>query len=406
MKHIAIIVAGGHSRRCGFDKLFAKQSDVLVIEKTLSVFQQSEKIDAIILVLSAFNFTKGTNLVKQFPKISKVLPGGVTRYNSVKTALDYAHARETEKARIIVHNGANPYLCISDLERGIEKAGESKNIIFGYFTPNSMKRVRGDRVIDFLDRSEIFETQTPQISDLATFKKAIRYYEKSLGNKDRRPKIREPRDEAELLHLIGELIFVHTCEPSNKKVTYASDFEVEPVSTFRPFSGKLNTNFRIGLGEDSHRFLSTFNPQKPIIIGGIPFSEAQKSFEANSDGDVVLHALCNALLSSIGDKTFDTFAADMCRSGLTDSQLYLERTQALIQEKYPEFSLINVIISLEGQYPKIAPRHDEMVTHLQKILGLKANQIGLTYTTGEGLSDFGRGLGLKCICQVFTQNPF
>ncbi len=390
MKNIAVIVAGGDSTRCGFDKLFTNNFGISVIEQTLAVFERSKKIDEIVLVLSAKNFGKGVSLREKFNKITKILLGGEKRYLSVKNAIEYLSAQENKNVRVLVHNGANNNLKQSELEAGISLAKEKKNIIFGYFTPNSIKKVVEGQVVSFLNRDEIFETQTPQISDLNTFVKAINH-KKTYSSTDISSSRRNfPRDEAELLNSINEKIFVYECDFSNKKITYSSDLEI-------------NKNMRIGTGIDSHRFTEMFDNNKPVILGGVEFPECEKTFDANSDGDVVFHALCNALLSTIGKKTLDEFADQMCKNGITNSSKYLEKTFQIIKEKYPNFKIINVVFSLECKTPKLSSRHNEIIFNLKKLLNISGKKIGLNYTSGEGLTSFGKGQGVYCLCNILVQ---
>lgn len=385
MKNIAVIVAGGSSTRCGFDKLFTDEFGVPVIEQTLSLFQEADHIDEIVLVLSVSNFAKGTDLKVKFPKIEKVIPGGAARFDSVQNAIEYLRVKNTNNVRVIVHNGANHSLKTSELEQGIALAETKKNVIFGYFSPNSIKKVSNGQVDQFLDRATIFETQTPQISDLETFVLALKTI-----NADKMSH-RLPRDEAELLALINEKIFTFECCSSNQKITFAEDFR------------QKNTEIRIGTGIDSHRFLPKFDPQKPIVLGGVSMPESEKSFDANSDGDVILHSFCNAILSAFGEKTFDEFAGKMCKSGITDSLKYVEKSFEIVRKKHPNFRINNVTFSLEGKYPKLAKRHDDIIVKLEKVLHISKEKIGLNYTTGEELTSFGKGKGVHCLCNLIVQ---
>lgn len=382
MKKIALILGAGSSQRCGFDKLFTKKFGKPVIFQTCEIFQQCEKIDVIFLVLSEKNKARieKFNLKKQFPKISKILTGGATRFLSLKKGIEALD--KNENCQIIVHNAANPNLKKTDLERGIELAEKKKNVIFGFFTKDSIKKVVDGKVVEWLNRDEIFQTQTPQISDLFTFKKAIKTISSNV----------EIRDEAELLKSIEEPIFVYECCPSNQKVTFESDFNVPKKD-----------NFRIGVGEDSHRFLKKFNPNLPVVLGGISFPESEKSFDANSDGDVIFHSICNAILSSVGEKTLDDFADEMCRNGIIDSEKYVKKSLKIAKEKFPNFEVRNLVISLECKFPKLALRHDEIVVNCAKVLGISKEKIGLAYTSGEELSDFGKGFGVRCLVEgIFT----
>ena len=81
---------------------------------------------------------------------------------------------------------------------------------------------------------------------------------------------------------------------------------------------------RVGIGQDSHRFLPE-DSAKPCVIGGIIFDE-MPGLDADSDGDVVLHAICNAITSLSGVPILGGLAIELChKNGITDSRVYLER---------------------------------------------------------------------------------
>ena len=210
-----------------------------------------------------------------------------------------------------------------------------------------------------------------------------------------------PRDEAELLSYMGEKIYIYECSTKNQKITYAHDFLVN--NNQLSVKSKIQSlNLRIGVGEDSHRFSKNFDLLNPVVLGGVKFLECEKSFEANSDGDVVFHSLCNALLSSIGEKTLDSFSDKMCKSGITDSREYVRKSLEIIYKKFPKFKILNVVISLEALIPKITHRHDKIQENVAKILAIEKNQVGLMYTTGEELSVYGKGIGVKCLVEVLV----
>ena len=416
MKNIAIILAAGKSTRCGFDKLF----ETGMIEQTLKVFETCDSINEIILVIQ-----KNQELrIKNQEKITHILCGGEERFTSLKNAIEYLQNKEPKNCRIIVHNGANPFVTAEEISEGITLSKKHKNIIFGYFSPNSIKKVQNGKVIDFLDRQEIFETQTPQISDLETFCRAVETLHCNVSNKELLPK-----DEAELLSLINEEIYTYECSTKNQKITYAHDLSlhlpplqggtkgginVHPgsiidfgISTQSPPQFPFiqgNRKWRIGLGEDSHRFTKNFNPQKPLTLGGVQLLESNLSIEANSDGDVIFHALTNALLCSIGEKTLSEFSDKMCKSGITDSWEYLKKALKIALSKHPNFKIQNINISLEVKIPKLSPHHDAIQSHIAQKLELNKSQIGLTYTSGEDLSEFGKGQGIRCLVQILAMS--
>ena len=386
MKNIAIVLAAGNATRCGGDKLF----ETGVLEQTLQVFEDCDVVDEIILVIPSRQVSRIKYFKSAFLKLESVVSGGGERYFSFLNAIDFLNNERTQNCRVLVHNGANPFVTSAEISEGVDLAQKHKNVIFGYYSPNSIKQVLDDKVVTFLDREEIFETQTPQISDLDTFDRAIKAFEKNSSGK-------LPKDEAELLALIDEELFVYACSTRNQKITFVHDLDQRLVVAENKGGG-----LRMGMGEDSHRFTSVFNSLKPLTLGGVVFSEESLSVEANSDGDVIFHALTNAVLASVGEKTLCTFSDDMCREGITDSWAYLENALALVTAKFPNFKIQNVNISLEAQKPRIAPYHDRIQNHIAELLKLAKSQVGLTYTSGEALSEVGKGKGIRCLVYLLV----
>lgn len=374
MKNIAVILAAGNSTRFGSEKLFLDMQGQSLLGRTIEAFQNCSKIDEIILVTSLSKKEILQKELSPFFKLTHIIEGGKERFDSFKKSILFLQKSQKENARIIIHNGGNPFIASEEIFQGIALAEKKKNVIFGFFTPNSIKRVKQGEIIEALNRDEIFEAQTPQISDLETFVQAVKTTKNIF------------RDEAELLSSIGEKVWVYECSRNNRKITFPSDFP---------------TVSRIGIGEDSHRFTAKYDSSKPLLIGGVKI-DTPLSFDANSDGDIVLHALCNAITSAIGDKTLSEYADPMCHSGITDSQAYLKEALQRATTQYPAFQIQNVILSLEGKNPKIAPHHEKIQKKLMSLLNLTASQVGITYTTGEGLSDFGKGLGLRCTVSLFV----
>lgn len=379
---IAIILAAGSSVRCGFDKLFTDQFGDPPLWLTLGVFQQVEAVDGVILVVHPDKLDALVRVRESFPKITRVIVGGGSRFDSLKQALDTLDTTpESPPMRVVVHNGANTALSPEELSHALnmqeyDNHGRCRPLIFGYFTPNAIKFVLNNKVIQKLNREEIFETQTPQIADASTLIQAAKMWEADTTA--------TPADEAELLLHMGEEVRVFACSPANRKLTWASDFE-------RP------DYLRIGVGRDAHPLKE--GSDKLLILGGITFPEAEFHIAADSDGDIVLHALTDALLSSIGDRTIDSFAGDMCRAGGTDSRAYVSHALARVKDLYTHYAVHQVIITLEGKRPRIAPHHVAIQKSVADILGVELHRVGLTYTTGDGLTAFGRGEGI--FAQVF-----
>ena len=160
---------------------------------------------------------------------------------------------------------------------------------------------------------------------------------------------------------------------------------------------------RVSIGQDSHRFMSEENqcsaeaacPAPGCILGGVRF-EGVPAMEANSDGDVVLHAITNAISGITCRNILGKVADEMCRAGITDSREYLKT--ALADLAAMGSRPVHLSISIECARPKISPKIEEMRRSIGALMQLPENAVGITATTGEGLTDFGRGLGISVFC--------
>lgn len=160
----------------------------------------------------------------------------------------------------------------------------------------------------------------------------------------------------------------------------------------------MNKRVRTGIGQDSHRFLPP-GSSKPCIIAGIIFEDSP-GFLANSDGDIVFHAICNAISSLTGVLILGNIADDLClRDGITDSEVYLKEALKTLGEQ----EISHIAITIEAKKPKFNEKLLEMRENIARVMGLKVSQIGITATSGEGLTDFGCGDGAQCFAIVTTE---
>lgn len=155
---------------------------------------------------------------------------------------------------------------------------------------------------------------------------------------------------------------------------------------------------RTGIGQDSHRFLPP-ESTKPCIVAGIIFDQVP-GFNANSDGDVVFHAICNAITSLTGVLILGAIADDLClKDGITDSEVYLKEAMKTLGKQ----TISHVAITIEGKKPKFKDRLIDMRSNIARVMNLDITQVGITATSGEGLTDFGCGDGVQCFAIVTTE---
>lgn len=147
---------------------------------------------------------------------------------------------------------------------------------------------------------------------------------------------------------------------------------------------------RIGHGYDAHRFITG----RPLILGGVNLPHTH-GLEAHSDGDVLIHALCDALLgaAALGDigKHFPDSSAEFKN---IDSRVLLRRVVAALKQK--NFAIGNVDITVVAQKPKLAPYIAEMRAYLAADLDVAVDRVNIKATTTEGMGFTGRLEGIGC----------
>ena len=157
-------------------------------------------------------------------------------------------------------------------------------------------------------------------------------------------------------------------------------------------------NYQVGIGKKSRRFLPD-ESSKHCKIGGLHF-ENVPGFSSESDGDVVLQSICNAITSITSIPILGGIAADLCRKdGITDSGVYLKKAFETLKGQ----TIQHVALSIEGKRPRLQERIDEMRKTIAKLLHIDMSQVGITVSTGDGLTDVGCGDGLQCSCIITVQ---
>jgi 2-C-methyl-D-erythritol 2,4-cyclodiphosphate synthase len=151
---------------------------------------------------------------------------------------------------------------------------------------------------------------------------------------------------------------------------------------------------RIGQGVDVH----AFQDGGTLVLGGvtIPF---ERSLEAHSDGDVVLHALCDALLGAAGLGDIGRhFPPDDSAYSNIDSRVLLRRTVEQISNR--QLSVVNADITIVAQSPKLAPYVEAMCTHISADLQVETDRVNVKATTTEHLGFTGREEGIAVFAVV------
>ena len=154
---------------------------------------------------------------------------------------------------------------------------------------------------------------------------------------------------------------------------------------------------RIGHGYDVHRF----GPGDSLVLGGVSIAH-NRGLEAHSDGDVLIHAICDALLGAIGQGDIGRHFpdTDVVNSGI-DSRILLLRVMKLVHQE--GWVLGNLDATLIAQAPRMAPHIFKMVENLASDLSANAAQVNIKATTTEKLGFTGREEGIAAHAVVLLQ---
>lgn len=156
-------------------------------------------------------------------------------------------------------------------------------------------------------------------------------------------------------------------------------------------------SYRIGQGYDVHRLAEG----ETLWLGGILIPHS-KGTVAHSDGDVLIHAICDALLGALKLGDIGThFPDNSSEFKNIDSKLLLKRSYQLVQGK--GFEIVNIDFTISAQKPKLKPFIPEMEQAMAEVLGIDANLISVKATTTEKMGFEGREEGISVLAVVLLE---
>ena len=157
--------------------------------------------------------------------------------------------------------------------------------------------------------------------------------------------------------------------------------------------------FHVGIGYDVHPLMA----ERKLIIGGIEIPHC-KGLDGHSDADVLMHAICDAVLGAIGEGDIGQFFPNTDpRWRNAPSKMFLQ--EAARQVSFRNGRIINIDATLIAQEPKLMPYAREMKINIAAALGIKITQVGIKATTNEHLGFIGRGEGIASMAVACVNVP-
>ncbi len=412
----AVIPAAGQARRFGSgeNKIWANLGGRSVLERTLAAFEAHPDIASVVVVTGRDERARVEETVLRFSKVTAVVEGAATRALSVRNGLE---ALPSETTIVLVHDAARPLLSQSLISRVIEGVKAHGAAVPGTPLSDTVKRVDSEgRVKATLPRSTVFEgaslsgltsVQTPQGARLPLLRLAYSVYDFSFA---------EPTDEASFLEAADIPVFVVPGDPDNLKLTHAFDVEraervlgigqnrewkAEPSDAQPPTPNASFSAFpelRTGFGYDVHTFAAPEAGRK-LFLGGVEIPH-DRGLEGHSDADVILHAVCDALLgaAALGDIGVLFPNTDPAYRGIQSLKLLAVVGRRLREEGW---SVVNVDTTAVAEAPKVMPHSQKMRQAMAAELGIEPGRVSVKATTSEGMGFVGRKEGI-CAWAVAT----
>lgn len=212
MNFKAIITAGGSSTRFGnTNKLLEKIGSKEVIRHTVDAFLNVKEIDEIIISSNFSIIDKLKDIFKNETKV-KIIEGGQTRQQSVFNGLSVLENCDY----VLIHDGARPMIKPEEIKNGIKMVQEKKALTLATKTIDTIKQVDENfKIIKTIDRSSLYNTQTPQAFEYALIKNA----HETLKGKDF-------TDDAGMLEYLGHDVYILEGDSKNIKITTLNDIEI------------------------------------------------------------------------------------------------------------------------------------------------------------------------------------
>lgn len=372
MQTVALIVAAGSGTRFGSEvpKQYLNIGKKPILRQCVDVFLSHPDIAAVKVVIAADHGDFYESALKGLQLLTPVI-GGENRQESVLLGLESLY--NGGFSHVLIHDAARPFVSHDDISRLLDALKNHDAAILATPVTDTIKQVDGTHIKATLERSKLWQAQTPQGFRLD---KIIAAHRQMTG--------KSLTDDAAVMEATGYEVAIVPGSPSNRKITTAADMAATPTTT------------RSGIGYDVHCFKPS--PDGTIRLGGIDIPH-HNALEGHSDADVVLHAITDALLGTIADGDIGQhFSPKDPKWQGCDSMHFLQEAYRRVISHGGE--IVNIDVTIIGEEPKISPHRYAMRKRIAEGLHIEMGDISVKATTTEGLGFTGRKEGLACMAIV------
>jgi 2-C-methyl-D-erythritol 4-phosphate cytidylyltransferase / 2-C-methyl-D-erythritol 2,4-cyclodiphosphate synthase len=370
-------------------KQYAMLLGATVLEWSLRALLAEPRVHAVVVALARDDAHWPSVLPKlASPKLQTTI-GGESRQDSVMNGLELLAQQAAPDDWVLVHDAARPCLSTADLGALLDAVGAGAarpasaaagGAVLAAPIVDTVKRELGDHVAT-VDRQGLWRALTPQVFAFAQLRHALK--EAALAGI-------AVTDEAQAVERMGLRPTLVQGSPFNVKITRLADLAV--ASNILRMTQEMP--MRVGQGFDVH----AFGEGDHVMLGGVRIAHPQ-GVVAHSDGDVVIHALCDAVLGALGEGDIGRHFPDSDpKYRGADSRVFLREVAARMQAA--GLRLVNADVTVLAEAPRIAAHRAAMAANLAADLGVPAQLINVKATTTERLGFIGRGEGLAALASV------
>ncbi len=378
-----VVAAGRSSRTGGTDKLAADIGGRPLLAWTLDALAASPAVDRMIVVTSEER--RATLAIAPWlpAGVIDIVVGGERRQESVHAGfVGFDRHAADESGVVLVHDAARPLVdpaLVAAVAAATARHGAAIPIVP---VAETLKRIDGELVGATVDRAGLGAAQTPQGIRRDLFRAAWRRFPADGPETF--------TDEAALLEACSIDVHVVPGDPGNLKVTLPADIERAALVL------GVVVRTRTGIGHDSH----PFGPGMPLRLGGVAIDGAPR-LVGHSDGDVALHAICDALLGATGLGDLGRlFPADArTRAGIASSELVGDVRRRIEAAGWRPAGLDVTVIAAR---PRLAVHLDPMRDSIAELLGVDRSMVNVKASTGnlDGAEGAGRSISALAIATV------
>jgi 2-C-methyl-D-erythritol 4-phosphate cytidylyltransferase/2-C-methyl-D-erythritol 2,4-cyclodiphosphate synthase len=375
-----LIVAAGRGLRVGGDipKQYRLVAGATVLERAIRALRAAAGVARALVVIHPDDMEHyegiACRLGEQSPDF--LLPpafGGPTRQASVRAGLEALV--ETAPEIVLIHDAARPFVSPSLVERAVEAARRYGAAVPGMAVSDTIRRVGGGHAFgETLPRDDLRAIQTPQAFAFAKIREA--HARAVAAGFD------TFTDDGGLADWAGLKVHVFDGEAHNSKLSLPGDFERAVAQA------RSATETRNGIGYDVH----AFGEGDRVMLGGVRIAH-DRGVIAHSDGDVLLHALTDAVLGAMGDGDIGThFPPSDPRWRGAASDLFLREAVARLVCRGGRVLHLDATVICEA--PRLGPHREAIRASIADIAGVSVSRVSVKATTSEGLGFTGRGEGI------------